>query len=99
LNNLLPELIKGDLTDKGKDAAPRTIRVWSAGCSIGAEPYTLAILLEELAAHQPSPKFTYQILCTDIDSAMLQRARDGVSRTPRRRKSPKTLLFEIFSNI
>lgn len=49
------------------------LRVWSAGCSCGAEAYTLAILLEETGQ---SGK--HSILATDIDDRMLARAREGL---------------------
>lgn len=47
------------------------LKVWSAGCSYGAEPYSLAILLEEM---RPLP---YQILATDVDETILSKAREG----------------------
>jgi chemotaxis protein methyltransferase CheR len=46
------------------------LRVWSAGCSIGAEPYSLAILFEEL-----SPVLRSLLLATDLDRGALARAR------------------------
>jgi chemotaxis protein methyltransferase CheR len=49
-----------------------SLRVWSAGCSIGAEPYSLAILLNELA-----PGRAHSILATDVDQTILERARAG----------------------
>lgn len=49
------------------------LRIWSAGCSHGAEPYTLAMLLDDLSS---SPNH-HRILATDIDRAMLDRAREG----------------------
>jgi chemotaxis protein methyltransferase CheR len=48
------------------------LRVWSAGCSYGAEPYSLAILLCELA-----PRAPHEIRATDIDRTVLARAREG----------------------
>lgn len=48
------------------------LRIWSAGCSYGAEPYSLAMLLEELA-----PAGRHQLLATDIDETVLARAREG----------------------
>lgn len=48
-----------------------TLKVWSAGCSYGAEPYSLAVLLEESRA-QPN-----QILATDVDESILRKAREG----------------------
>jgi chemotaxis protein methyltransferase CheR len=48
------------------------LKVWSAGCSYGAEPYSLAILLEELRP------LSYQILATDVDETILSKAKEGV---------------------
>jgi len=50
----------------------RGLRVWSAGCSIGAEPYTLAILLEETTHYRH-----HTILATDLDRSALSKARRG----------------------
>lgn len=47
------------------------LKVWSAGCSYGAEPYSLAILLEEM------PGVRYQLLATDVDETILSKAREG----------------------
>jgi chemotaxis protein methyltransferase CheR len=48
------------------------LRIWSAGCSMGAEPYSLSIVLSELA-----PGRAHSILATDIDETILNRAREG----------------------
>jgi chemotaxis protein methyltransferase CheR len=48
------------------------VRVWSAGCSIGAEPYSLAILLRELG-----PGRLHTIVATDVDQTILDRAKAG----------------------
>lgn len=48
-----------------------TLKVWSAGCSYGAEPYSLAILLEEMRP------LSYHILATDVDETILNKAREG----------------------
>ena len=55
------------------DAPSRGLRVWSAGCSYGAEPYTLGVLLKEAA-----PRAAHELAATDIDETILARARDGV---------------------
>lgn len=51
----------------------RHLKLWSAGCSSGAEPYSLAILLEEL-----DPGGSHQVLGTDVDVTVLDVATQGV---------------------
>jgi len=61
-NVILPELLKN-----------RTrIKLWSAGCSIGAEPYTLAIMMEKIM-----PGSSHTIIATDLDETILKQARAG----------------------
>jgi chemotaxis protein methyltransferase CheR len=55
----------------------RSLRIWSAGCSIGCEPYTLAIILSEL-----DPAGRHTIIATDIDALALGRARSGAGYQP-----------------
>lgn len=57
-------------------AEGRSLLVWSAGCSSGEEPYTLAMVLSEYA--QDHPAFRFTILATDISTAVLARAELGV---------------------
>lgn len=67
-SRILPELIERKQN--------KTLRICSAGCSTGEEPYSLAILLQELLpnVHQ----WQILLLGIDIDEAALQRARQGV---------------------
>lgn len=53
-------------------ASPK-LSVWSAGCSIGAEPYSIAMGLTE-----NTPNVRHRILATDLDSEMLNRAKKGI---------------------
>ena len=55
--------------------ASRPLQAWSAGCSIGAEAYSLAMLLSEERGEAGA-----RILATDIDEKSLERARLGVYR-------------------
>jgi chemotaxis protein methyltransferase CheR len=48
------------------------LRIWSAGCSNGSEPYSLAIILDEIA-----PNRNHYILATDLDRSILAKARAG----------------------
>jgi chemotaxis protein methyltransferase CheR len=54
----------------------RELRLWSAGCSTGEEPYTLAMVLAEAAERSPGLRF--QILATDLSTRVLRRAAAAV---------------------
>lgn len=60
---------------KEKSGAGRTLRIWSAGCSSGEEPYTIAMLLLELPFIKD---WKIEIVGTDISQRVLQIARRGV---------------------
>jgi chemotaxis protein methyltransferase CheR len=64
----LPELAEG--------LAGRTFTIWSAGCSTGEEPYTMAIVLSEYALTHPG--FRFRIMASDISSIVLAKAELGV---------------------
>jgi chemotaxis protein methyltransferase CheR len=59
--------------------ADRDVRIWSAGCAGGEEPYSIAMLLREHAARtgQRDKLARFTVLGTDIDSASLQTAQRG----------------------
>ncbi len=61
VNKTLPELTRKQ----------RSISVWSAGCSSGEEPYTLAMILREFGCE-------FMIVATDISTAMLEKAKMAV---------------------
>ncbi len=65
---ILPSLLKNSILP---------LKLWSAGCSTGAEAYTLAILMEESAQNRQ-----YSILATDLDRGVLAKARMRGPYTP-----------------
>lgn len=73
---LLKERILPELIERRKDHG--LLRLWSAGCATGEEPYSIAILLDELlpALEEREPC----ILGTDINEEAVERARTGIFR-------------------
>jgi chemotaxis protein methyltransferase CheR len=70
-------LIQTALPTLESDAgARRAVRVWSAGCSTGEEPYTLAMVLSEHA--ERTRGFSFRLLATDISTVVLEQARRAV---------------------
>jgi len=57
-------------------ASGRKLKIWSAGCSTGEEPYTLAMVLSEFAESRPG--FDFRILATDISTRVLEKAQLAV---------------------
>ena len=70
------------------------LRLWSAGCATGEEPYSLAILLDRLL---PDPaEWAVTILATDINPEALESARIGVYRKWSLRETPSLMLEPYF---
>jgi len=67
---VLPELISA------RRAGDRRLRIWSAGCSTGEEPYSIAMLLDRLIPDRS--EWNISILATDINPVFLQKASRGV---------------------
>ncbi len=68
---LLPEL-------KARKGSSRRLRIWSAGCSSGEEPYTIAMLILEQGL--PMQGWEVEVLGSDINQRVLQAARRGLYR-------------------
>lgn len=85
---VLPELMS---------RANRKIRIWSAGCSTGEEPYSIAITL--LRNFPVIKSWDIKILATDIDSTVLKTAKAGIYSADRLKNLPEQLTDHWFKPI
>ena len=69
--------------------ARQPLSLWSAGCSSGEEPYTLAMVLTEYAESQPG--FRFSVLATDISTKVLDKAFRGVYKEERAGLMPEAM--------
>jgi len=89
---VLPKIVEA----QAKSAVPQ-IRVWSAGCSTGEEPYTLAmIFLEE--SQGVLKGFRFEIEATDLNEISLEHARQGIYGEYSTRNLPPYLRQKYFLN-
>ncbi len=91
--HVLPEIIQ-------RRRSLRTLRVWSAGCSEGQEPYSIAMLLRDLLPD--IDEWAITILATDINTEALDRARRAVysdwAFREQRAKSLQPRYFRVTGN-
>jgi chemotaxis protein methyltransferase CheR len=88
-NVIIPGLIQE------RERTNREIRLWSAGCSSGEEPYSLAILLSELIPD--INRWNLSILATDINPAALRKAAEGVYSQWSFRETAEATLRKYFT--
>jgi len=74
----------------GKGAMPRRVRVWSAACSSGEEPYTLAMCL--LGAFPPESGWEIDLFASDLSTRMLERAIDATWPIDKAKEIPERYL-------
>ncbi len=88
--HIIPELVSR------REKTSRRIKIWSAACSTGDEPYTLALITKDRL--QPRfPHISFEIVGTDINTDVLENARKG-SYGPRSvRNVPPRMLSRYFS--
>ena len=73
---IFPELIEQKRKLHEKSGIKPTLRIWSAGCSTGEEPYSLVILLKQLISDWD--KWKIIVLGTDINQVAIAKARRGI---------------------
>jgi chemotaxis protein methyltransferase CheR len=79
-----------------RQSAIKTIRIWSAACSTGQEPYTISMCIKEDAAKLAG--WNFEILGTDIAKKVVDKAKDGIySQFEAQRGLPIQMLMKYFS--
>ncbi len=96
LMNLLREKVLPDLLLRARREA-RALRIWSAGCCTGEEPYTLAILLKEFMRGET--QVPVSILATDLNPRFLDRAERAVYRQWSFRSTPSRIRNAWFRSL
>lgn len=81
---ILPELMKGK----------HRLKIWSAACSTGEEPYSLVMLLTRLM-----PLKDIQILATDIDEGAIAKAKQGIYGAKSLENLPKEFVRQYFEQV
>lgn len=89
----LRQIIQARLESKGKGGAPLHMRIWSAGCSTGEEPYSLAMTVCETLNGAASD---VKIMATDISTRVLSAAVKGIYRTDKFNNMPSAILKKYF---
>jgi chemotaxis protein methyltransferase CheR len=87
-SQVVPEMMARHATD-------RRLRIWSAGCSSGDEPYSIAIVLKQVIAARPA--WDARVLATDLSRRMLAVANRGIYVAERLRQTPPRVTAEYFT--
>jgi chemotaxis protein methyltransferase CheR len=69
-------LLENGIREYVEQTGKNNLTIWSAGCSSGEEPYTIAMIMKEFAIDHPS--FDFKIMATDISSSVLEHAVVGI---------------------
>ena len=90
------DMVLKDVLDKQRAARQKRLRIWSAGCSTGEEPYTIAIILHEVLRTE-LPTWDIRITANDLSEAVLAQAREGVYTDYSLRTTPKEIVTRYFT--
>jgi chemotaxis protein methyltransferase CheR len=93
--SFLRERVLPEIGAQIKAGSRTRIRFWSAGCSSGEEPYSLAIILRESLPPKPCD---IKILATDLSTKALQQARNGIYSRDKLKNVPPEMLKRYFQS-
>lgn len=89
-NYVIPNVIENK-----KNGIDKTIKIWSAGCSTGEEPYTIAMIMKEICP----PGWDFKITASDISLKCLMTAQQGFYQENRVDGIPKDYLTKYFTKV
>jgi chemotaxis protein methyltransferase CheR len=87
---VIPEILR-----RKKDRGASHLHIWSAGCSSGEEPYTLAMILLETIPNLEDWRIS--LVATDINTDMIKKARQGIYSARSLRDTPRRYLMKYFT--
>lgn len=89
------EKVLGAVLDDLRNKRSKRLRIWSAGCSTGEEPYTLAIILHEVLRTEIG-SWDIKITANDLSEGVLQAARRGIYTEYALRTTPPSMISKYF---
>ncbi|MBT3394099.1 MAG: hypothetical protein HN411_03185 [Waddliaceae bacterium] len=95
---ILPKLIAKKIKHRDKSSKTKPIlRIWSAGCSTGEEPYSIAIVIKEILKDRED--LDVKILATDASTEALKKARQGIYSENHMKLIDKDLREKYFTKV
>ena len=89
LDRVIPEV-------KKKNASSRKLRIWSAGCSTGEEPYSLAMTLHKAFSKE---NWDVKVLATDLDTSVVAHGKAGIYTVDRVGDLAATIIKNNFNKV
>lgn len=74
----LTEKVLPEVAREARRSGHKKVAIWSAGCSSGEEPYTLAMVVNEFIDSNPGSNLSYVIVATDISPSVLEKAQKAI---------------------
>ncbi|MCQ2610954.1 MAG: protein-glutamate O-methyltransferase CheR [Treponema sp.] len=90
VNYVIPHIL-----EEKKKTGDRTIKIWSAGCSTGEEPYTIAMILADILP----PGFNFQVIASDLSLKSLMVGQQGFYADSRIAGIPENYLAKYFTKV
>lgn len=93
--DIFQRIVLAEAIDQARKSGQKKLRIWSAGCSTGEEPYTLAIILHETLKTDIT-NWDIKITANDLSEAVLAAARRGIYNEYALRTTPKEYVEKYF---